>query len=264
MATLVLLTVGTALSGPIGGALGSLSASRSTSHCSGPAFARGRGWATFGADVELWNGGPAIYGRCEWRGRSSGRPTSRKRKFRAAARAVRDSRHPYSASFAVALSSRPMGRAEDLGRRQIDPRCSRRSQGPRSALFWAERISRRSADRIHREDRTTPAYRGLALAVFEDLDLAEFGNRIPVLTFELVADEAVRNGLPIVARCERRIDRSRRGSSARRDMRRMATRLGTASLYSIEPRGINVAERDGRRVRVTGFCRHASCARVGS
>jgi hypothetical protein len=36
----------------------------------------------------------------------------------------------------------------------------------------------------------TPAYRGLALAVFEDLELAEFGNRIPFMTFELVADEA--------------------------------------------------------------------------
>ncbi len=35
----------------------------------------------------------------------------------------------------------------------------------------------------------SPAYRGVALVVFEDLDLAEFGNRIPFLTFELVADE---------------------------------------------------------------------------
>jgi len=35
----------------------------------------------------------------------------------------------------------------------------------------------------------TPAYRGVALAVFEQLELLEFGNRIPVLTFELQADE---------------------------------------------------------------------------
>jgi len=34
----------------------------------------------------------------------------------------------------------------------------------------------------------TPAYRGLALAVFENLELAEFGNRIPFLTFEILAD----------------------------------------------------------------------------
>ena len=33
-----------------------------------------------------------------------------------------------------------------------------------------------------------PAYRGIAYAVFEDLPLADYGNRIPNLTFELVAD----------------------------------------------------------------------------
>lgn len=35
----------------------------------------------------------------------------------------------------------------------------------------------------------TPAYRGIAMAVFERLELADFGNRIPVLTFEVEADE---------------------------------------------------------------------------
>jgi len=36
---------------------------------------------------------------------------------------------------------------------------------------------------------STPAYRGLALAVFENLELAEYGNRIPFLTFEMIADD---------------------------------------------------------------------------
>lgn len=36
----------------------------------------------------------------------------------------------------------------------------------------------------------TPAYRGVALAVFETLELAEYGNRIPFLTFELIGDDA--------------------------------------------------------------------------
>src|SRR3546814_11347229 len=35
----------------------------------------------------------------------------------------------------------------------------------------------------------TPAHRGIAYAVFEDLSLADYGNRIPSLTFEVVADE---------------------------------------------------------------------------
>lgn len=34
-----------------------------------------------------------------------------------------------------------------------------------------------------------PAFRGLAYAVFEDLPLAEFGNRLPNLAFELIADD---------------------------------------------------------------------------
>lgn len=34
----------------------------------------------------------------------------------------------------------------------------------------------------------TPAYRGIAYAVFEDLPLVDFGNRIPNLTFEVIAD----------------------------------------------------------------------------
>lgn len=34
----------------------------------------------------------------------------------------------------------------------------------------------------------TPAYRGLAYAVFEGMQLADYGNRIPSLTFEVEAD----------------------------------------------------------------------------
>jgi len=37
----------------------------------------------------------------------------------------------------------------------------------------------------------TPAYRGRAIAVFEDFQLAAYGNRIPSLSFEVIADEGV-------------------------------------------------------------------------
>src|SRR3546814_1706275 len=37
---------------------------------------------------------------------------------------------------------------------------------------------------------STPAHRGAAYAVFEQFELAEYGNRIPSLTFEIVADDA--------------------------------------------------------------------------
>uniref|UniRef100_UPI0035E460E8 phage tail protein n=1 Tax=Novosphingobium chloroacetimidivorans TaxID=1428314 RepID=UPI0035E460E8 len=39
-----------------------------------------------------------------------------------------------------------------------------------------------------------PAFRGLAYVVFEALELASFGNRVPALTFEVVADDGVSLG----------------------------------------------------------------------
>src|SRR3546814_893986 len=45
----------------------------------------------------------------------------------------------------------------------------------------------------------TPAHRGAAYAVFEQFELAEYGNRIPSLTFEIVADDAPVSAGAIVA-----------------------------------------------------------------
>jgi hypothetical protein len=45
----------------------------------------------------------------------------------------------------------------------------------------------------------TPAYRGLAYVVFEDLQLAAFANHIPSLTFEVTADDAAVDEATIVA-----------------------------------------------------------------
>ena len=45
----------------------------------------------------------------------------------------------------------------------------------------------------------TPAYRGTAYAVFEDLPLADYGNRIPNLTFEVVADGSTDAGAVVAA-----------------------------------------------------------------
>jgi hypothetical protein len=44
-----------------------------------------------------------------------------------------------------------------------------------------------------------PAYRGLAYAVFRDLELAEFGNRIPNLTFEVVESGGIAPGFRVLA-----------------------------------------------------------------
>ncbi|WP_337848141.1 phage tail protein [Sphingomonas sp.] len=100
-------------------------------------------------------------------------------------------RYSYSASFAVALSARPI---HAIGRIWADGKLLRGAAGD-----WKER----TGFRLHLggEDQPpdpliasaeglalTPAHRGIAYAVFEGLELEAFGNRIPSLSFEVIAD----------------------------------------------------------------------------
>ena len=99
----------------------------------------------------------------------------------------------YTASFAVALSSR---RIAGVGRIWADGKLLRGAAGD---------FKTRSGFRLHlgSEDQApdpliaaaegigmAPAHRGIAYAVFEDLELADFGNRIPSLSFEVIAEAA--------------------------------------------------------------------------
>jgi hypothetical protein len=101
--------------------------------------------------------------------------------------------YSYSASFAVALSGRPVA---SVGRIWADGKLLRGAAGD---------FKSRASFRLHGggEDQAadpliasaegaggTPAYRGTAYAVFEDMALEDFGNRIPSLTFEIVAEAA--------------------------------------------------------------------------
>lgn len=99
--------------------------------------------------------------------------------------------YSYTASFAVALSTR---RVLQIGRIWADGLLLRGAEGD---------FKVRTGFRLHSGDEDqpvdpliaaiegigrAPAHRGLAYAVFEDLELASFGNRIPQLTFEVIAD----------------------------------------------------------------------------
>ncbi len=101
--------------------------------------------------------------------------------------------YSYSASFAVALSGRPI---VDVGRIWADGNLLRGSAGD---------FKTATGFRLHLggEDQAVdpliaaaegagraPAHRGIAYAVFESLQLADFGNRIPSLTFEVIGDPA--------------------------------------------------------------------------
>ncbi len=197
MATLVLSSLGTAVGGPIGGAVGAMLGQS--------------------IDRSIFSGGPRTgprLGDLSVQTSSYGTPVPRVYgKMRVAgtvvwATALKESQtltsgakgpagtlaYAYSVSLAVALSSRA---ASGVGRIWADGKLLRGSAGDfkvRTEFRFYSGDGDQALDPLMAATEgllATPAYRGLALAVFQDLDLASFGNRIPVLTFELIADEDV-------------------------------------------------------------------------
>lgn len=97
----------------------------------------------------------------------------------------------YSASFAVALSGR---RIAGVGRIWADGKLLRGAAGDFKVAtgFRLHTGAEGQAPDplIASLEGEVPAYRGIAYAVFEDMALAEFGNRLPSLSFEVLADPA--------------------------------------------------------------------------
>lgn len=196
MATLVLSTVGTALGGPVGGAIGSLLGQAIDQQIFGPAPRHGPRLgdltvqaSSYGSPIPRVYGTMRVAGSIVWaadlkesdaaEGGAKGQPET--------------VTYSYSASFAVALSSRCAAR---VGRIWADGKLLRGAAGDFKVKtlfrFYGATEDQPIDPLIAAVEgiASTPAYRGMALAVFEDLELAEYGNRIPFLTFELVADEA--------------------------------------------------------------------------
>lgn len=196
MATLALSSIGTALGGPIGGAIGSLIGQGIDQQLFGPGPRHGPRLgdlsiqtSTYGSQIPRVYGTMRVAGTVIWatelkessqvQGGAKGQPGV--------------VIYSYSASFAVALSSRG---AREIRRIWADGKLLRGAAGDFKVKtgfrFYPgsedQEIDPRIAE-VEGIDRT-PAYRGLAIAVFEDLELAEYGNRIPQPTFEIVADEA--------------------------------------------------------------------------
>ncbi len=205
MATLALTTIGTALGGPLGGALGGLIGQSVDQGLFGGAMRRGPRLGDL--SVQSSNYGspiPRIYGRMRVAGtvvwatdlkeeeaiEGGGKGSPERLNYR------------YSVSLAVALSSRPI---RGVRRIWADGKLIRGAGGAftvRTTFRVAMGGEDQPVDPLIASIETiarTPAYRGLALAVFEDLELAEFGNRIPMMTFELEADEATVPTADVVA-----------------------------------------------------------------
>lgn len=198
MATLVLTVVGTALGGPIGGAIGGalgrvidqqvLFAPKTRQ---GPRLSDLRlQTSSYGSQVPQLFGTMRVAGTVIWatdlqeqrhhHSGGKGQPSS--------------NTYTYSASFAVALSARQIG---SVGRIWADGNLLRGSAGDFKTEIGAFRVALGTQDQgvdplmaAALGPSGTPAHRGIAYAMFEDLQLADFGNRIPSLTFEVVADAA--------------------------------------------------------------------------
>lgn len=195
MATLILSTVGTALAGPIGGLLGSLVGQSIDQKLLGGGPRNGPRLGDLSVQTSSYGTAiPRIYGtmrvagtivwatdlkeESELQGDGKSQPET----------VV----YTYSASFAVALSSRKAVRVKRIW---ADGKLIRGATGDFKVAtkfrFYSGGETQGVDPLIGSIEGVgqTPAYRGIALAVFEDLQLASFGNRIPALTFEVIADE---------------------------------------------------------------------------
>ena len=195
MATLLLSTIGTAVAGPIGGAVGGFLGRQIDQNIlfkpktrEGPRLTDlAVQTSQYGRQVPRLYGRMRVAGSVIWatelqessrkQGGGKGQPSTRT--------------YSYSVSFAVALSSRPVA---TIGRIWAEGNLLRGARGdfktPVAFRFYDGHGDQMpdallaSAEGLDK----TPAHRGLAYAVFEDMQLADYGNRIPSLTFEVIAD----------------------------------------------------------------------------
>lgn len=194
MATLVFTALGTVLGGPIGGAIGALAGQAVDAQIfkskgrTGPRLADlSVQTSRYGAPVPRIFGTMRVAGSVIW-------STDLKESTSTSGGKGQPSvtSYSYSASFAVALSSR---RISGIGRIWADGNLLRGAAGDMKTPIGALRVHDGSAGQavdpliaaaVGLEQ--APAFRGLAYIVLEALQLADFGNRIPSLTVEVIAD----------------------------------------------------------------------------
>ena len=195
MATLLLTAVGTLLGGPIGGAIGALAGQQIDQAIIGTQTRKGPRLKELAVQTSSYGAAiPRHYGRMRVAGSVIWATELKEQREKSGGGKGKPKvvNYSYSTSFAVALASRPIrgvgriwadgnllrGAAEDLkvaGTLRIHT--GEGDQNRDSLIAAAEGAS------------NCPAFRGIAYAVFEHLALAEFGNRIPSLTFEVFADD---------------------------------------------------------------------------
>jgi len=192
MATLVLTTVGGAVAGPVGAALGALAGRRidgavlGRGRREGPRLAELRVQASsYGATIPKLFGTVRVAGTVIW-----STDLTESRAVTRAKGAPDVARYSCRASFAVLLSARPI---RGVARVWADGNLLRGAAGDlkaagRMRVHLGGEAQRPDPLIASAEGAMAPAHRGCAYVVFEDLALADFGNRIPSLSFEVEAD----------------------------------------------------------------------------
>lgn len=198
MATLLFSAVGTLFGGPLGGAIGALVGCSVDKAILGSPMREGSRLKELSVSTSSYGSPvPRLFGRMRTAGTIIWSTDLVEQKDKQGGGKGKPSytTYSYSASLAIALSSRPL---QGIGRIWADGNLLRGASGdmktggqfrfhaghgdqdPDPLLLAAEGLGQ------------CPAYRDMAYVVFEDLQLGDFGNRIPALTFEVFAD----NGAP--------------------------------------------------------------------
>lgn len=195
MATILFSAIGTAIGGPLGGAIGALVGRQVDSAIIGQGSVSGPRLKELEITTSSYG---SVLGRHFGRMRVPGTIIWSTDLVEASETSGGKNQpdvttYSYSVSFAVALSSRPI---RSIGRIWADGRLLRGEAGDlkvegQMRVYNGEEDQ--EADPLIASvegAQLNPAYRGLAYVVFEDLQLSEFYNRIPALTFEVIADDA--------------------------------------------------------------------------
>lgn len=193
MATLIFSALGTLIGGPIGGAIGAFIGQEVDSAIIGGPNVQGPrlndlsvSTSSYGAAIPRYFGQMRVPGSIIWAtdlaehsstqggGKGSTSVTT----------------YSYTSSFAVALSSRPL---QGLGRIWADGNLLRGAAGDLKVggalRFYPGDYNQTPDPSIAgNEGADCPAFRGTAYVVFDNLDLTNYGNRIPALAFEVFAD----------------------------------------------------------------------------
>jgi Putative phage tail protein len=195
MATVILTAAGAAVAGPVGGLIGAIIGSQIDAQIfKSPAREGPRikeldiQTSSYGSSVPAIFGAMRVAGSVIW---ATDLMETRNKKSGGKGKPAAVN-FTYSVHMAVALSSRPLAR---IGRIWADGNLLRGAAGdfkvPVSFRFYSGHDDQAADPLIASAEGAgnAPAFRGISYAMFEDFQLADFGNRIPSLTFEVFERE---------------------------------------------------------------------------